>query len=99
MPEVPRIEKKVGPMVLAMMRIAFSGSFQCRLATEGDGTDHKPTDKKGVYGQFSVGQTFAYREQEFDRFILFSKPVQLRNALLDPWEDVKVTSVEVNTTR
>jgi hypothetical protein len=101
MAKVPKLEK-VAPLVfdaVMMMRLVFSGSFQCRLATEGDGTDYEPTDRKGVYGKISVGQTFAFREAKFDRVIRFCDPVTLRNALMDPWEDVRVTGVEVNTTR
>jgi hypothetical protein len=100
--EVPRGANKIGSFVMdaaAKVRLAFSGSFQCRLAVENDGTDHKPTDRKGVYGTISAGQTFAYREEEFDRKIRFSKPHYLREALMDPWQDVKVDWLEVNTTR
>jgi hypothetical protein len=99
--KVPKLEK-VAPLVfdaVVMVRLVFSGSFQCRLATEGDGTDYEPTDRKGVYGKMSVGDTFAYREPKFDRVIRFCDPVALRNAMMDSWEDVRVSAVEVNTTR
>jgi hypothetical protein len=98
-PEVPQIEKKIGPVAIVLARALFSGSFQCRLATQPDPTTFSPTDKEGKLGVTGLGWTFAYREKAFDRVIRFSNPVQLRNALMDPWEDVKVKSVEVNTTR
>jgi hypothetical protein len=100
--EVPRGANVFGPLVTnaaLKVRLAFSGSFQCRLATNHDDTTWKPTDKKGVYGTLSVGTTFAYREEAFDRIIRFSRPHQLREALMDPWQDVKVDWLEVNTTR
>jgi hypothetical protein len=109
--EVPRGLNKIGQLVMdaaVKVRLAFSGSFQCRLATESDGTDHKPTDPKGVYGTLSVGTTYAFREPAFDRVIRFSQAemlshlperLPLREALMDPWQDVKVDWLEVNTTR
>src|SRR5262249_39256979 len=36
-----------------------------------------------------------YNEKRFDRVIRLSNPDQLRTALVDPWEDTKVTKVEV----
>jgi hypothetical protein len=100
--EVPRGVNKLGPLVMdaaVKVRLAFSGSFQCRLATDNDGTDWKPTDRRGEYGTLSVGQTYAFHEHPFDRKIRFSKPDQLREALMDPWQDVTVEWLEVNTTR
>src|SRR5262249_25953024 len=80
-------------------RILFSGSFQCRVATSGAPTPGGPTDTDGKSGAHPDSWTFAYGEQPFDRVVRFSNPVQLRNALIDPWEDVRVNSVEVNSTR
>jgi hypothetical protein len=38
-----------------------------------------------------MGWTFASREKPFDRVIRLSNPIQLRNALMDPWDDSLVT--------
>jgi hypothetical protein len=94
------VAKKRGRLTANVMgRILFSGSFQCRLATSEVPTPAGLTDAEGKPGGNSDGWTFAYGEQPFDRVVRFSNPVQLRNALLDPWEDVMVNSVEVNTIR
>ena len=75
--------------------LTFAGSFQCQLATDGDGTNDSPTDPEGSYGKKSKGWTYAYKEKPFDRLIRLSKPVDLRTALVDPWMDTKVYSVLV----
>jgi hypothetical protein len=42
------------------------------------------------------GWTFSWDEKPFDRIIRLSKPVELRNALIDPWRDTRVTRIEVS---
>jgi len=78
------------------IKISFEGSFQCRLATDGDDTDSKPkvpcTNCK--IGDLGRGWTFAWDEFDLDRRIRLSNPVQLRNGLVDHWEDTRVTKVE-----
>jgi hypothetical protein len=85
--------------VIRSIIIKFGGSFQCRLAVGRDGSDTSPTDPDGVYGTRGAGEgdgrhaTYAYRENPFDRIIRFSDPVDLRSALVDPWEDTRVSAV------
>jgi len=78
--------------------IQFAGSFQARLAVGGDSSASSPTDPYGTYGPPSRGMaaTFAYQEKPFDRIIRLSKPVDLRNARIDPWTDTTVNSVQIN---
>jgi hypothetical protein len=83
--------------MIKQLKISFAGSFQARLATDDDDTNASPTDPYGTYGAAARGWTFAYKESKFDRIIRFSAPVNLRNALVDPWKDVKVTTVEEDT--
>ncbi|MEZ6059802.1 MAG: hypothetical protein R3C19_05525 [Planctomycetaceae bacterium] len=68
--------------------IDWSGSFQCRLATDPGPSNSSPT----IYSATS-GWTIAYGEPAFDRLIRLQSPVSLRTALVDSWEDTKVTSV------
>jgi hypothetical protein len=90
------------------IKISFAGSFQCRLATDTDLTDASP-DVPGVFpggapfGALGSGWTFAYYEPpavagkpSLDRIIRLSNPYLLRNAMVDPWEDTKVTMVEAS---
>jgi hypothetical protein len=78
------------------IKIGFAGSFQCRLATDPDDTGSSPTvpcTNCGL-GARGRGWTFAYDEVALNRVIRLSNPVQLRSALVDPWEDTRVTKVE-----
>jgi len=78
------------------IKISFSGSFQCRLATDVDQAADSLNDPYGDMGQPpSKGWTFAYGETRFDRIIRCQTPVQLRTALVDPWEPVKVKQIQV----
>ena len=77
------------------IKINFAGSFQCRLATDPDDTGSSPTvPRDGGVGVLGRGWTFAYNEFSFDRVIRLSNPVQLRSALVDHWEDTRVTKIE-----
>jgi len=81
------------------IRITFAGSFQARLATNRDHTGSSPkvpAPEDGNLKALGRGWTFAYDELDFDRVIRLSSPVQLRSALVDPWEDTKITKVEVS---
>src|SRR5262245_16885721 len=94
------------------IKISFAGSFQCRLATDGDKTDASPDVPAAEGTGFDTpgkGWTFAWYEPSpddpnlithppsLDRVIRLSNPFKLRNALVDdPWEDTKVTLVEVS---
>ncbi len=84
--------------LVTQLEILFAGSFQARLAVGGDGGASSPTDPYGVYGlkSQSVGATFSYKEKPFDRIIRLSKPVDLRNALIDPWKDTTVSDVNLH---
>ena len=73
------------------VRISFSGSFQCRLATDPAPTDAIRTDPTKPNG----GWTFDYGEAPFDRIIRLQSPVDLRSALIDPFVPVAVRTVEV----
>lgn len=71
--------------------LALASVAQLRLVFRGSfqcrlATEAEPTDRK-------PGPAPA------DGIIRFSKPVQLRSALMDPWEDVKVTLVESSFSR
>jgi hypothetical protein len=82
--------------VFKEIKISFAGSFQCRLATERDPTDASLTDPFGEIRQPpSQGWTFAYDESPFDRIIRCQTPVELRSALVDPWEPVRVNQIQV----
>src|SRR5215218_5618725 len=82
--------------VFKEIKISFAGSFQCRLATELDPTDASLTDPFGEIRQPpSKGWTFAYDESPFDRIIRCQTPVELRSALVDPWEPVRVNQIQV----
>jgi hypothetical protein len=79
-----------------LIRITFAGSFQCRLATDGAPQGASPNEPVKTFPD-RTGWTFAWYEQPvFDRVIRLSNPVQLRSALVDPWEDAEVTKVEVS---
>jgi hypothetical protein len=80
--------------MIKQLKIRFEGSFQCRLATDNDATNSSPLDPYGTYGAKSKGWTFAYKERKFDRIIRTWSPLQLRNAVMDSWKDVKVKTVE-----
>ncbi|RAJ90043.1 hypothetical protein LX87_05569 [Larkinella arboricola] len=83
--------------------IRFAGSFQCRLGTNPDPTTtpdtpavSSPTDPFGdIRRPAALGWTFPYSESRFDGIIRCQQPVELRNALIDPFEPVKVTGIEV----
>jgi hypothetical protein len=78
------------------IKISFAGSFQCRLATEHTPQDVSPTEWKDTIPD-TTGGTFSYNEEPFDRVVRLSNPHALRNALVDPWQDTKVTVVEVSS--
>jgi hypothetical protein len=81
------------------IKITFAGSFQCRLATDPDDTSaspNVPAPEGSPHGSLGKGWTYAYKEEKFDRVIRLSKPHALRNAMVDPWEDAKVTMVEAS---
>jgi hypothetical protein len=78
-------------MAFSQLRVSFSGSFQCRLATDPDrsnATRSNPTSAQH-------GWTFDYGEAPFDRVIRFHSPVELRSALIDRFVPVTVTGIEV----
>jgi hypothetical protein len=77
------------------IKISFAGSFQCRLDTEHAPLDASPTEWTDTFPD-TTGGTFSYNEEPFDRVVRLSNPQALRNALVDPWEDTKVTVVEVS---
>jgi hypothetical protein len=80
--------------MIRQLKVSFTGSFQARLATDGDPTSASPTDPYGTYGAASSGWTYRYREPVFDRIIRLSSPVALRTALVDPWTSAVVKTVE-----
>jgi hypothetical protein len=83
-------------MALKQVRLLFAGSFQCRLATNPDPIGSFFSDPFGeLRPPPALGWTYDYNEARFDRIIRCREPVQLRSALMDPFEPVKVTSVEV----
>jgi hypothetical protein len=74
-------------MALKQVRITFASSFQCRLATDPDPTSSSRSDPYGDIRQPpAIGWTFDYNEAPFNRVIRCHSPVQLRSALLDPFE-------------
>lgn len=76
--------------------LRFAGSFQCRLATDPAPTSSSPSDPFGdIRRPAGMGWTFSYDESPFDQLIRCQTPVQLRTALVDPFEPVKVTQIEV----
>ena len=77
------------------IKISFAGSFQCRVATEHAPLDGPPAERTDTFPD-TTGGTFSYNEEPFDRVVRLSDPHALRNALVDPWEDTKVTAVEVS---
>jgi hypothetical protein len=88
------------------IKISFAGSFQCRLATDPDDTDASPNEPAPPHSlpkTLGLGRTFAYYEpppvgskKSLDRIIRLSNPHLLRTALVDPWQDTKVTLVEAS---
>ena len=80
-------------MVFKQVRISFSGSFQCRLATDPDPSNAPRSDPNNP--QRSPGWTYDYGEAPFDRVIRLQSPVELRSALIDAFTPVRVTSIEV----
>jgi hypothetical protein len=82
------------------IKITFAGSFQCRLATDPDDTwssPNEPAPDGSPHGTPGKGWTFAYYEPKpFDRVIRLSDPKSLRSAMVDPWEDTRVTLVEAS---
>ena len=88
------------------IKITFAGSFQCRLATDPDETTaspNEPAPEGSPAKALGKGWTFAYYEPpadpqkpSLDRIIRLSSPHLLRNALVDPWEDTRVTMVEAS---
>jgi hypothetical protein len=85
-------------MALKQVRITFAGSFQCRLATDPDPTSSSRSHPYGDIRQPpAIGWTFDYNEAPFNRVIRCHSPVQLRSALLDPFEPVRVTRLETQS--
>jgi hypothetical protein len=88
------------------VKISFAGSFQCRLATDTDDSDaspNEPAPEGSPQKTLGKGWTFAWYEPpavagkpSLDRIIRLSNPYLLRNAMVDPWEDTKVTMVEAS---
>jgi hypothetical protein len=78
-------------MELKQVKMSFSGSFQCRLATDPD----PPTARRSDPNRSPTGWTHDYGEAEFDRIIRCQSPIELRSALIDSFEPVKVTSIDV----
>ena len=92
-----------GLMPITKLVFSFSGSFQVRLATDPDPTNHSPngptTPPDGVapFSRPGEGWTFDYDENRFDRVVRFASPVSLRtDGLLEAWRDVTVTTVKVD---
>jgi hypothetical protein len=83
-------------MAFQQVEIQFSGSFQCRLATESDATNESRSDPYGdIRPPASIGWTFDYNENRFDRIIRCQNPVQLRSLLVDPFDPVVVRQIQV----
>lgn len=80
-------------MPFKQVRISFSGSFQCRLATDPDPSNATRSDPENRAR--SPGWTYDYGERPFDRFIRLQSPVELRSALVDAFVPVTVTSIEI----
>jgi hypothetical protein len=83
--------------LITQLYVHFASSFQARLAVGLDSSDSSPTDPYGTYGRKSggIGATCAYQEKPFDRIIRLSKPLDLRNARIDPWQDTTVRGVDL----
>ncbi|MFF2236322.1 hypothetical protein [Streptomyces anulatus] len=78
------------------IKVNFAGSFQCRLATDPDPAASSLSDPYGdLRPPPAKGWTFDYNETGFDRIIRCQTPVQLRSALVDSWNPVRVTTIEV----
>jgi hypothetical protein len=77
------------------IKISFAGSFQCRLGTEHGPLDASPSECSDASSEANGG-TVSYDEEPFDRVVRLSNPHALRNAMVDPWEDTRVTGVEVS---
>lgn len=86
----PLSSSELQSLPVSGVRIAFSGSFQCRLATDPLPTDTPRADPSKP-GQ---GWTFDYGESPFDRIIRLQSPVDLRSALVEPFVPVTVRTVE-----
>jgi hypothetical protein len=81
------------------IKISFAGSFQCRLATDPDKTDASPKEPAPdgtPFGTPGKGWTYDFNEEKFDRVIRLSNPHALRNAMVDEWQDTRVTNVEAS---
>jgi hypothetical protein len=75
------------------VRISFSGSFQCRLATDPDPSNATRSDPENPAR--SPGWTYDYGEAPFDRKIRCQSPLELRSALIDQFKSVTVNLLEV----
>lgn len=77
-------------MAFEQVKIAFQGSFQCRLATD-------PADKSASPSGPGPAQgwTFRYGEGAFDRRIRLKDPVELRSALVEPFLPTVVSLISV----
>lgn len=80
-------------MIFKRIKISFSGSFQCRLATDPDPSTATRSDPENPLR--APGWTYDYGEASFDRIIRLQSPVELRSALIDPFIPVSVTAIEV----
>jgi hypothetical protein len=80
-------------MPFKRVKFSFSGSFQCRLATDPDPSNATRSDPNNRLR--SAGWTYDYGEARFDRIVRFHTPVELRSALIDTFVPVTVTSIEV----
>ena len=80
-------------MIFKQLRILFSGSFQCRLATDPDPSNATRSDPENPLR--SPGWTYDYGEAPFDRLIRLRSPVELRSALIDTFLPVTVIGIEV----
>ncbi|MFI8372007.1 hypothetical protein [Streptomyces sp. NPDC085466] len=77
------------------IKVNFAGSFQCRLATDPDQSTSSLSDPYGdLRPPPANGWTFDNNETPFDRIIRCQTPVQLRSALVDSWNPVRVTTIE-----
>lgn len=80
---------------LKQIKITFGGSFQCRLATDPAPTSSSPTSPTSIPpGAIGSGWTYSYHEPPLDRVIRLANPVSLRNALMEPFNPVKVTQIQ-----
>lgn len=82
-------------MYIRTFKCFFSGSFQCRLATD-------PAPPAGTVAappspaDFSLGWTFDFGEPPLDRIIRLSRPLSLRQASILPWRDTVVMDGETD---